>query len=227
MNKTLLALALILAMGTAQAHDGEHDDGHDVSKVNGSVSADAGEVYGDLDTVNGSISVGANASAENVETVNGSVSLADGARMKAVSTVNGSIRAGRNVQVAGTAETVNGSVKFDDASRIGGDVSTVNGRITLHAVDVSGRLTTVNGDMIVGARSVVRGGILIEKPSGSWNWGFGKPKIPRVVIGPRAEVLGPIEFEREAELFVHVSAKIGTVSGVKPQTYTDTLPPRP
>jgi DUF4097 and DUF4098 domain-containing protein YvlB len=226
MNKTLLALALALAMGAAQAHDDEHGDGHDVSKVNGSVSAEAGRAYGDLDTVNGSIRMGDKASADLVETVNGSVTLGEGARAREVSTVNGSIRAGRNVEVAEGAETVNGSIEFDDASRVGGDVGTVNGKITLHAVDVRGRLTTVNGDVIVGARSVVHGGILLEKPHGM-NWGFGKPRIPRVVIGPKAEVKGPIVFEREAELFVHATARVGEVSGVKAQAYTDKLPPRP
>jgi len=225
MNKTLLALALIFAVSTAQAH--EHEDGHDVSKVNGSVSAEDGHRYGDLDTVNGSITIGAGATAKNVETVNGSITLETGGHMDSVSTINGAIRGARNVRVAGSAETVNGSIKLDDASTVGGDVSTVNGGITLHAVDVTGKLTTVNGDMIVGARSVVHGGILIEKPHGNWNWGFGKPKIPRVVIGPNAEVKGPIVFEREAELFVHTSAKIGPVSGGKAQPYTDTLPPRP
>ena len=222
MNKTLLALALTLAVTSAQAHD----DDNDVSKINGSVHAEAGHTYGDLDTVNGSINVGAGATAEDVETVNGSITLEDGAHLESVSAVNGAIRGGRNLQVASTAETVNGSITLDDASRVGGDVTTVNGGITLHAVDVTGKLTTVNGDLIVGARSVVHGGIVIEKPHGNWNWGFGKPKLPRVVIGPNAQVLGPIVFEREAELFVHTTAKIASVSGGKAQPYTDTLPPR-
>lgn len=226
MNKTLLALTLSLALGAAQAHEGDHGDGHDISKVNGSVNAEDGRAYGDLDTVNGSIRMGDGATAGVVETVNGSITLGEGAQARDVSTVNGSIRGGRNVVVANDAETVNGSIELDDASRVGGGIETVNGRITLHAVDVRGKLTTVNGDIIVGARSVVHGGIVIEKPHGM-NWGFGKPRIPRVVIGPKAEVKGPIVFEREAELFVHTTARVGEVSGVKAQAYTDQLPPRP
>ena len=51
-------------------------------------------------------------------------------------------------------------------------------------------------------------------------------RIPRVVIGPNATVQGELRFEREVELFVHPSAKIGPVVGAKAQSWTDTLPPR-
>jgi hypothetical protein len=39
-------------------------------------------------------------------------------------------------------------------------------------------------------------------------------------------VQGTLRFDREVELFVHPTAKIGTVIGAKAQTWTDTLPPR-
>ena len=37
---------------------------------------------------------------------------------------------------------------------------------------------------------------------------------------------GTLVFEREVELLVHASAKVGTVTGATAQAYTDKLPPR-
>jgi len=82
---------------------------------------------------------------------------------------------------------------------------------------------TVQGDITIGAKSVVHGGLWIEKPHGLH---FGPNRIPRVVIGPDATVQGTLRFDREVELFVHPSAKIGTVVGAKVQSWTTSLPPR-
>jgi hypothetical protein len=69
----------------------------------------------------------------------------------------------------------------------------------------------------------VQGGILVEKPHGiSW----GKPRVPRIIIGPNAVVNGELRFEREVELYVHTSAKIGSVSGATAKSYTDRIPAR-
>ena len=225
MRRTLLALALALSLGStaALAHGDEHHDGGSISRVNGSITADAGQQYGDLETVNGSIRVRERAVADGVETVNGSITLGDEARVQEVSTVNGSINAGERVQVARGAETVNGSVRFDFNSRIGGDLTTVNGGITIKQSQVDGQIHTVNGDITVGAKSTVRGGIWVEKPHGI---SFGRQRIPRIVIGPDVTVQGTLRFDREVELFVHPSAKIGTVNGAKVQSWTTTLPPR-
>ena len=58
--RTALFLALALSAGTAFAQQ-------DVSKVNGSVTAEAGQAYGDLETVNGSIRIGAGAQGQGEE----------------------------------------------------------------------------------------------------------------------------------------------------------------
>jgi hypothetical protein len=221
MRRTLLALALALAVSAAQAHD--NDDGQDISHVNGGITADAGQSYGDLDTVNGGISLHKGAKAGGVETVNGGITAEDDVQVNSLETVNGGINAGERVKVAQGAETVNGGIRFNFNSHIGGDVTTVNGGITIKQSEVGGQVHTVSGDITIGARSVVHGGILIEKTHGiSW----GKPRIPRVVIGPNAVVNGQLRFEREVELFVHTSAKIGAVSGATPRPYTDSLPPK-
>ena len=54
MKRSLLFVALLALSGVVSAHD--HDGpGRDIDKVNGSITASAGEAYGDLSTVNGGI----------------------------------------------------------------------------------------------------------------------------------------------------------------------------
>jgi len=75
----------------------------------------------------------------------------------------------------------------------------------------------------VGIGSVVGGGITISRASG---WFQSTPRRkPRVVIGPRAVVHGPLEFEREVRLYVHRSARTGKITGAEPVVFdTDTAP---
>lgn len=220
MRRTLLALALVLAVSGVQAHD---ESGKDISRVNGGITAEAGQRYGDLDTVNGGITVHRAAVAGDVETVNGGITLDDEAQVRSVETVNGGIGAGERVKVAQGAETVNGGIRFGAGSTIGGNIVTVNGGINLKQTVVGGGLETVGGDITLEDKSLVHGGILIEKPHGmSW----GKQRIPRVVVGPGSVVEGKLRFERKVELFVHPSARIGSVTGATAQPYTDKLPPR-
>jgi DUF4097 and DUF4098 domain-containing protein YvlB len=220
MRRTLLALALALAMTGAQAHN---EDQGDISHVNGGITAEAGHTYGDLDTVNGGISLRAGSVADDVETVNGGISIEDDVQVHSLETVNGGIHADQRVKVAGDAQTVNGGLSFDFNSRVGGDVATVNGGIKIKQTEVIGEVRTVNGDITIGAKSLVHQGIKVEKPHGiSW----GKQRTPRIVIGPNAVVQGTLTFERQVELFVHTTAKIGTVTGATAHPYTDTLPPR-
>ena len=79
---------------------------------------------------------------------------------------------------------------------------------------LGGGIDTVNGDITVGVGSHVKGGIKVEKPSPHWlPISFGKRTPPRIIVGPNAVVDGPLVFEREVKLYVHSSARIGSVSG--------------
>ena len=82
----------------------------------------------------------------------------------------------------------------------------------------------MNGDVTVGVDSHVSGGIHYEKPQKQWV-SFGQPKIPRVIIGPGARVDGPLNFERTVELYVHGTARIGTVTGATPIRFDTPTPP--
>jgi len=217
MRHTVLFLAFALAAGNVLAHD------NDVSKVNGSIHAEASQTYGDLETVNGSIRIDAGAKVGSVETVNGSISTEDKASLDSASTVNGSITLGEQSHVTGEVSTVNGGITIGKLSELGNDVETVNGKILIFQSNITGDLSTVAGDITVGTNSHIHGGILVDKPSG-WNW--GKQKKPRIIIGPHAVVMGELVFKREVELLVHSSAKIGKVTGATVQTYTGDLPAR-
>jgi DUF4097 and DUF4098 domain-containing protein YvlB len=217
MRHTVLFLALAIAASSAIAKD------NDVSKVNGSIHAESGQSYGDLETVNGSIRIDAGATVGSAETVNGSISSDDKAVLSGASTVNGSINLGEQTHVTGEVSTVNGAVTVGKLSELGNDLNTVNGKILIYQSNVQGGLSTVNGDITVGTNSHIHGGILVDKPTG-WNW--GKQKIPRIIIGPNAVVMGELVFKRDVELLVHSSAKIGKVTGATVQTYADKVPAR-
>jgi len=73
----------------------------------------------------------------------------------------------------------------------------------------------------------VHGGILVEKNKGiEFGWGSRRPKVPRIIIGPGAIVDGELRFERKVDLYVHTTAKVGTVIGATAVPYTDTIPER-
>lgn len=224
MNHVILALALAAALPAVHAADAP-----DLSKVNGSLTAEAGKTYGDIDTVNGSITLEDKAVARTVETVNGSITMdafarafdvstvngkilmRNGAASRSVETVNGSIVGVSNLRVEKTVEAVNGSIELGAHSLVGGNVETVNGAIKLLSMKVAGNVETVNGNITVGEGSVVSGHLKVSKPTG-WGINWGKPKVPRIILGPNSQVLGELIFEREVELYVHTTAKYGKVT---------------
>ena len=224
MKRSLLFVALLALSSVASAagHDGP---GRDIDKVNGSITASAGEAYGDLSTVNGGIDLETGARVGDVETVNGGIEAADDVGARSVSTVNGAIRFGKQARIDGDVETVNGGIFIDRGGNVRDDVSTVNGAIGLVDTDLGGGIETVNGDVTVGVGSHVKGGIHVEKP-GRNGMQWGKQRIPRIVIGPNAVVDGPLVFEREVRLHVHASARIGPVTGATAQRYATPRAPR-
>ena len=215
--RTILFVAILLASPTLFAKE-------DIDKVNGAIRTHAGTEYGDLDTVNGSISIADGVHADSASTVNGSIEVGSQATVGSLETVNGGVDIGEAAIVEKSVETVNGAIDIARGSRVQGGVETVNGRIELEGVEVDKGLATVNGDITVGADSIVRGGILIEKPNSGWfNWNSNS-RTPRVVIGPNAVVEGTLKFEREIELFVHATAKIGPVEGATAKAFSGNEP---
>ena len=202
--RTVLFIALALSAGNAFASEG-------ISKVNGSIDAESGQTYGDLETVNGSIRIASGATTDDAGTVNGGISADAKATTGSLETVNGGIKLERDVTVNGSIETVNGSIFVDRGGKVKDGVETVNGAIGLVGTRLGGGISTVNGDITVGIDSMVKGGIKVEKNN---SWLHMKPKRdPRIVIGPNAVVEGPLVFERTVKLYVHKTARVGAVSG--------------
>ena len=222
MHRTALFLALALVATASFAQESVRD----IDKVNGRIVADAGQHYGNLDTVNGSIELGSGARAKDVETVNGGIMAGNDVITDDVSTVNGPIRFGERARIGGSVETVNGGIFIDRGGDVRGDVSTVNGGIGVIDTDIGGDIETVNGDITVGIGSHVRGGIKVEQLGKTWLPRFGKPKVPRIVIGPNAVVEGPLVFEREVKLYVHASARTGSIRGASAQRYATPASPK-
>jgi len=192
---------------------GPGEEAGGATSVNGSISVgDEAVVTGNIKTVNGSIRVDSGASIEKASTVNGGLRVADGVKAEGLSTVNGSINVGKNGTIEDKVSAVNGRITVGDGTSIGGDVSNVNGQIGLSGAEVAGDLTTVNGDIELSDGAVVKGDLVVEKPS-NWSWGKEKSRKPRIVIGPGTRVEGTIRLEREVDLFISDSAEVGGVSG--------------
>jgi hypothetical protein len=216
-----LVLATVLCAGASPAFAQQ-----DIDKVNGSITAEAGQRYGDLETVNGSIRIEDGATVDEASTVNGTIEGGDGNATGDVGTVNGAIRFGTKTRVNGNVETVNGGVFFDRGSVIRNGLSNVNGAIGVVGTEIGGDIETVMGDITVGADSHVKGRIHVEKPNNhGFNWSMRHRDPPRIVIGPNAVVDGPLVFDRDVVLYVHSSARIGQVTGATAQRYSTATPP--
>lgn len=215
LHHAVLALAITAAfsIGANVTAGASNVDGGDISRISNSINIAPGTRAGDLETVNGSISIGADAVIETAETVNGSVRAADGARAQYLETVNGSISLGQRVSISQYVETVNGGITFGEDAEVLGNAETVNGDFRMAPrAHVGGQIVTQNGDITLKDDARVDGGILVKKVRSSW-WGGGNQRLPVITIGPRAVVGGELVFEREVELNVHSTAKIGTVKG--------------
>lgn len=220
---TLVALLLLLTvLFPCKALGAE-----DIVRSNGAINTEAGAGYGRLVTTNGSIRLADGVSAAQVATTNGSISASHDVTGERLSTVNGSIRVGERARIGGDVQTVNGSILVGRDSRIGGGVETVNGAIGLVATEVAGDVEISNGDLTIGIGSHVRGGVRVHKAGANWMPVRVSTRRQRVIVGPGAVVDGPLQFERDVLLYVHVSARIGPVTGATPVPYsTPTAPPR-
>lgn len=184
------------------------------NSVNGSITiGEYAVVTGNVKTVNGAIRVDTGARIESASTVNGGVRIADNVQSDSLATVNGSIKVGESATVGGAVEAVNGGIALNRNSTVALDISNVNGAISLSGTAVGGDVSTVTGDVSIVDGSVVKGDLIVEKPSG-WGWGKGKRRKPKIVIGPGSRVAGTIELEREVELYISQTAEVGGVGGV-------------
>lgn len=192
------------------------------STVNGSITVgEKAEVTGELSTVNGGIRIGKGARTGDISTVNGEIEVAEAAVIAAAQTVNGSVELDRGARAEGDIGTVNGSVSLYPGSEVTGGVSAVNGGLKLRGATVLGGLSNVNGGMLVTEGSRVKGGLVVERPSGRLE---GEP--PRIVIGPDSVIEGRLRFERPVRLYIHETAQVGPIEGAEAIRYAGEEPPQ-
>ncbi|MFC4309519.1 hypothetical protein ACFPN2_10555 [Steroidobacter flavus] len=231
-NKWAVSLAIWVSMTLLLASPMLWADDQDISKVNGAIRVESGRHVGSVETVNGSIDLGDAVHAEDIETVsgsidighdstvgdintvNGSVTLDRNTKADSVETVNGRVRLEEHVEVRGDVTNVNGGIALAKGARIGGQIENVNGKIELDGGMVGNGIKTTNSDIEIGADSRVDGGIHVEKPNGV-NF-FSTRRKPRITIGPNAVVNGTLKFDREVELRISDSAKVGKIVGATP-----------
>jgi DUF4097 and DUF4098 domain-containing protein YvlB len=211
--RIVLAAAVALTAFAAWPRESDSSsDGRDLTAVNGSVTAEAGQSYDSVRTVNGAVRVGRGASAETAKTVNGSLTLEEDAKVGTATTVNGSLKIGEGAAVTEQASTVNGGIRVAKRARVGGDVSTVSGDIRLDGAEITGKIITRNGDIELTDGARVRGGIHVQENKGGWGWN-GKEEPITVNVCATCVVDGDLRFDRAVELHVESGAKIGRVIG--------------
>ncbi len=193
--------------------------------VNGSIRVPAGQKSGNVGTVNGSIHVDSNAGVGDATTVNGSIGLGAHATAQALKTVNGEITLDEGARIEHGIVSVNGALVLHQGADVTGKLQNVNGHIELDDAHVGGGISTVDGDIDVGAHSRVEGGIVVHKRDSGWFSWSGPQKPPRIVIGPGAVVKGDLRFEQPVHLYVSDTASIGPVSGASPIKFSGASPP--
>jgi NDP-sugar pyrophosphorylase family protein len=220
MSNLMLSLATAATLLFAPAIQAQAD----ISRVNGGISVEAGQQAGNLSTVNGGIRVADNAVIRGAETVNGGIRIGDGVQATSLETVNGGIRIGAGARIEKSVASVNGAISIGEGSEVAGAVENVNGGIRMAEGSSAGSLETVSGGIEVGADARVLGALTVKRPRGSWFGGWSRSEIPRVIIGPRAEVTGPLQFEREVALYLHETARVGEISGAKAIRFSGDTP---
>lgn len=123
---------------------------------------------------------------------------------------------------AGVIDTGSGEVELV-GTRVEGKVDTGSGDISLTDSVIGDDLVTSAGRVTLAGASVVEGDLIVRKPK-CWGLCWGNDQPTRVVIGASASVVGDIRIEREAELWVHESARIGRVSGAQVKRYSGERP---
>ena len=187
------------------------EDG-DISRVNSSISIDAGEQVGDVSTVNGGIRLGNGASAKEVSTVNGSITIGDNASLTSAETVNGALNAGVGVTVDENLETINGGISSGRGTRISGSIETVNGALRLRQTEIGGDVITSRGDIDILDGSLVKGDVHFKGQRSWWNrllrFNSGKPEL---TIDASSEVAGDIHLYRQVDLDIAAGSLLGEV----------------
>ena len=160
-TRTALFLALALSAGPAFAQQ-------DISKVNGSITAESGQTAGrPANRQRQHPHRTAARVTDDAGTVNGSITVNDEShhRLAGNRQRQHPPRARRDRRMAVSKPSTAAS-SSDRGGKVRNNVETVNGAIGLVGTQLGGGIETVNGDITVGIDSTCKGGIKIEKRHG-------------------------------------------------------------
>jgi hypothetical protein len=208
------AVLAAAALGACDAGNGNH-------AINGAIHVPAGQPPTSVATVNGPIVIDADAAVTSATTVNGDIQAGTHVTAQSFTTVNGSIDLGNGDRIDGGVTSINGSIRLSNGSDVSGAVSNVTGSIDLANAHVGGGIKTSNGNINILGQSRVQGGILVEAATVGVSSGGS---TPRIVIGPNADVQGPLRFEHPVQLYVSDQATIGPVTGATPIRFSGDEP---
>lgn len=240
MNKLNLIATAVTGLALAASANAQS-----ISKVNGAINVADGQSVESISAVNGTITVGANATVrDEISVVNGTVRVGAGGKLGEVTAVNGQINLGerstvgevttvngdivlqKNTTATNDITSVNGGILIHGQSSVAGDVTSVNGAIGLIATKVAGTVENVNGDTTIGINSTAAALHYIKPKGISISLNTTPRKTPRVIIGPNAVVTGNLTFERDVKLYVHSTAKVGTITGATAIPYSTAIAPK-
>lgn len=207
----------------------------------GDVFVETGAVTRNIDTGSGSVELAAGASSGRIDTGSGSVRLGADAQSGAIDTGSGSVQGADRVTIDGDVDTGSGSIELGAGSSVRGKIDSGSGSVDFNGVTVEGPIDTGSGDIsLVDCQlrddlRTTRGevklegstrvdGDLIIRKSKCWGICWGDDQPTRVIIGAGASVAGEIRSERETELWVHETARIGKVSGAEVKRFSGERP---
>jgi hypothetical protein len=148
-----VTLALVLCAPLAVAQES-------IDKVNGSITAESGQTYGDLATVNGGIRIGKQLrSSGSIETVNGDIFVGRGGSLEGISTVNGAIGL-VDSDLSGGIETVNGDITVGAGSHVKGGIKVEKPTSNWMPISIGKRKPP---RIVIGPNAVVEGPLVFER----------------------------------------------------------------
>jgi Putative adhesin len=158
--------------------------------------------------------LGARAVSAVIDTGSGDVALGPQAQSRDIDTGSGSVTMENGARVIGGIDTGSGNVRAV-GSDVSADIDTGSGNILLENSRVGGRAVTRSGRVELSGNTRINGSLEVRSNEcGGW-FSIGCDKNPRttVVIGAGVEIRGPIIIRDNVILYVHSTARIGSVLG--------------
>lgn len=180
--------------------------------------------HGPLYQVDGSIDLAPGSSAGNLTGVSTDITLQRGAQAGRLRTVDGAICLEPRATARGDVMSVDGPIRLANDARVLGNVQTLTSAITLDDAVIGGGLETVSGTIRVDGNTLVNQGIVLKKPT-PHETGPDVERLPTLIIGPKARIMGTVVAERGGNVWISRAAQVGRVEGATVHWFDGATPP--